>query len=66
MADFSKLLKLLCLHIELFRGEDGDETILRPTKPFFAWRAELRKRAMVINPATKTGGERQSRARRQV
>jgi hypothetical protein len=42
----------------LFRRPGGDETILSIAKPFFAWRAELSKQAMVINPPTKTGGDR--------
>ena len=41
---------------ELFRRQRADETIRQATKPFFAWRAELQKRLMVINPSIKTAG----------
>jgi hypothetical protein len=40
----------------MFRRPRADETIPQSTKPFFAWRAELRKRLVVINPPTKTAG----------
>jgi hypothetical protein len=60
-----QVIETTVAYLELFRGEGVDETILLLTKPFFAWLAELRKRRMVINPSTTTGGERRSRPRRQ-
>jgi hypothetical protein len=59
-----QIIETIVADLELFRGEGVDETILLLTKPFFAWLAELRKRRMVINPPTTTGGERRSRPRK--
>jgi hypothetical protein len=50
------MIEIVVAYSELFRRPRRDETIRPATKPFFTWRAELRKRLMVINPPTTTGG----------
>jgi RNA polymerase sigma-70 factor (ECF subfamily) len=45
---------LLAFSLELFRRGLCDETILLATKPFWAFRADVRKRWLTINPPNET------------
>jgi hypothetical protein len=54
----SQAIEIIDVADQLFRRQAGDETILVPTKPFWAFGAELRKRPMVINRANKDGAKR--------
>jgi RNA polymerase sigma-70 factor, ECF subfamily len=45
---------LLTFSLELFRRKLRDETILPATKPFWAFRADVQKRSLTINPPNKT------------
>jgi len=57
-AVISQALEITNFPAELFRRACADETIRYATKSFFAWRAELQKRPMVIRRGLLTAGKR--------
>src|ERR1700729_541936 len=63
--DFQTRIEIIDVFWRVWRPPFGDETVPRPTKPFFAPRAELRKQRVVTPLTTETAGSLGSQAWRQ-